>query len=125
MTLEERIWDAFTDLSDEEMADMAERACGVDIFRNVAMDGALEKYHMSMSAFAEMLQEAIDNDDFDMSEEWAIYNDDAGTIESSDDLMDMLADHEDEIVDCIMGDLDLLEELGIEEEDDDYDDDED
>ena len=119
MTLEERIWDAFTDLGDDDMADMAERACGVNIFRIVSMDSALEQYHMSMSKFAGILQEAINSDDFDMDEEWAIYNDDAETIESSDDLMDMLADHEDEIVDAIMGDLDLLEELGIEEEDED------
>lgn len=119
MTLEERIWDAFTDLGDDEMADMAERACGVDIFHIVAIGEALEKYHMSMYTFAKLLQEAINSDDFDMADEWAIYNDDAGTIESSDDLMDMLADHEDEIVDAIMGDLDLLEELGIEEEDED------
>lgn len=123
MTLEERIWDAFTDLSDDEMADMVERACGVDIFRIVNMDSALERYHMTMYTFGELIQEAINFDAFDMSEEWAIYNDGAKTIESSNDLMDMLADHEDEIVDAIMGDLDLLEELGVEEEDDDYDED--
>ena len=123
MTLEERIWDAFTDMSDDDMADMAERACGVDIFRNVNIDSALERYHMSMSKFAEILQDAIDTDEFDIKEEWAIYNDCEETIESSDDLMDLLADHEDEIVDCIMGDLDLMEELGVEEEDDDYDED--
>lgn len=122
MTLEERIWDAFTDLSDDEMADIAERACGVDIFRIVNMDSALERYHMTMYTFGELIQEAINIDEFDMGDEWAIYNDDAGTIESGDDLMYMLADHEDEIVDCIMGDLDLMDELGIEEEDEDDDD---
>lgn len=123
MTLEERIWDAFTDLSDDEMADMAERACGVDIFRIATMGGDfLERHHMSMCDLGKLIAEAVNNGDFTPDEEWAIYNDDAGTIESSDDLMDMLADHEDEIVDCIMGDLDLMDELGIEEEDEDDDD---
>ena len=123
MTLEEKIWDAFTDLGDNEMADMAERACGVEIFRMVSMSEAMGKYNLDLLQFAEMLNAAIDNADFDTNDEWVIYHDFARTIESGNGLMDLLADHEDEIVDAIMEDPDLMEELEIEEDDDDYDND--
>lgn len=115
MEIEEKVWDAFTDLAEWEMADMAERACGWQVFRKKMLDEVLS-WHADKEEKARIIMEAEDGMDFSRNDAWMIYDEDGGVLVSSDDLMELLSDYQDEIVDAIMADDDLMDELGVESE---------
>ena len=113
---EDEIWDKFTDLDDDGMADMAERATGgsLRVFLPKDFDDVMTDCHCTFSQIAEMMEDAVGNDNWvSMGESgaWIVYDDDAGTLKQDFDLMDMLGDWQDDIVNCIMNDEELLSEL--------------
>ncbi len=115
MEIEEKVWDAFTDLNDEAMADMAERATGARVFRKDMLWEVLRGYG-DRAATARIIKEAEEDEGFSEDDEWMYYDDFTGELLSNDDLMELLDAVNWEIVTGIMDDGDLMYELGLESE---------
>lgn len=108
MTREE-IWDAFTDLDEDEMADVAMNAINVRVFKKEDFDDEMLRADMSPTDIAEMIEESLDEFSIFGKDGWVVFDVDAQTIKSDFDLLYMLSDYEDEITDALEEDESLLE----------------
>lgn len=119
MTREE-IWDKFTDLQEDTMADMAERAtAGLFVFRarnfNDEIQTARELNAIDDLTLAIIIEDATNRETFHIDEQslrnWCLLNTDTEEIRTNSDLMELLSEYEDEIVDGIEEDEDLMDEI--------------
>lgn len=119
MTREE-IWDKFTDLPEDTMADMAERAtAGLFVFRarnfNDEIQTARELNAIDDLTLAIMIEDATNRGTFHIDEQslrnWCLLDTDTEEIRTNSDLMELLSEYEDEIVDGIEEDEDLMDEI--------------
>lgn len=119
MTREE-IWDKFTDLPEDTMADMAERAtAGLFVFRarnfNDEIQTARELNAIDDLTLAIIIEDATNRETFHIDEQslrnWCLLNTDTEEIRTNSDLMELLSEYEDEIVDGIEEDEDLMDEI--------------
>lgn len=119
MTREE-IWDKFTDLPEDTMADMAERAtAGLFVFRarnfNDEIQKARELNAIDDLTLAMMIEDATDRGTFHIDEQslrnWCLLDTDTEEIRTNSDLMELLSEYEDDIVDGIEEDEDLMDEI--------------
>ena len=108
MTSEE-LWDAFTDLDEDKMADVAMNAINVRVFKRDDLDDEMLRANMSPTDIAEMIENSLDDFSIFEKEEWIVFDVDAQTIKSDFDLLYMLSDYEDEITDALEEDESLLE----------------
>lgn len=108
MTSEE-LWDAFTDLDEDKMADVAMNAINVRVFKKEDFDDEMRRAKMSPSDIAEMIENSLDDFSIFGGNEWVVFDVDAQTIKSDFDLLYMLSDYEDEITDALEEDESLLE----------------
>lgn len=108
MTSEE-LWDAFTDLDEDKMADVAMNAINVRVFKKEDFDDEMLRANMSPSDIAEMIENSLDDFSIFGGNEWVVFDVDAQTIKSDFDLLYMLSDYEDEITDALEDDESLLE----------------
>lgn len=119
MTREE-IWDKFTDLQEDTMADMAERAtAGLFVFRarnfNDEIQTARELNAIDDLTLAIIIEDATNRGTFHINEQslrnWCLLDTDTEEIRTNNDLMELLSEYEDEIVDGIEEDEDLMDEI--------------
>lgn len=119
MTREE-IWDKFTDLPEDTMTDMAERAtAGLFVFRarnfNDEIQTARELNAIDDLTLAMMIEDATDRGTFHIDEQslrnWCLLDTDTEEIRTNSDLMELLSEYEDDIVDGIEEDEDLMDEI--------------
>lgn len=119
MTREE-IWDKFTDLPEDTMADMAERAtAGLFVFRarnfNDEIQTARELNAIDDLTLAIIIEDATNRGTFHIDEQslrnWCLLDTDTEEIRTNSDLMELLSEYEDEIVDGIEEDEDLMDEI--------------
>ena len=119
MTREE-IWDKFTDLPEDTMADMAERAtAGLFVFRarnfNDEIQTARELNAIDDLTLAIIIEDATNRGTFHIDEQslrnWCLLDTDTEEIRTNSDLMELLSEYEDEIVDGIEEDKDLMDEI--------------
>ena len=119
MTREE-IWDKFTDLPKDTMADMAERATtGLFVFRarnfNDEIQTARELNAIDDLTLAIIIEDATNRGTFHIDEQslrnWCLLDTDTEEIRTNSDLMELLSEYEDEIVDGIEEDEDLMDEI--------------
>ena len=119
MTREE-IWDKLTDLPEDTMADMAERAtAGLFVFRarnfNDEIQTARELNAIDDLTLAIIIEDATNRETFHIDEQslrnWCLLNTDTEEIRTNSDLMELLSEYEDEIVDGIEEDEDLMDEI--------------
>lgn len=119
MTREE-IWDKFTDLPEDTMADIAERAtAGLFVFRarnfNDEIQTARELNAIDDLTLAIIIEDATNRGTFHIDEQslrnWCLLNTDTEEIRTNSDLMELLSEYEDEIVDGIEEDEDLMDEI--------------
>lgn len=119
MTREE-IWDKFTDLPEDTMADMAERAtAGLFVFRarnfNDEIQTARELNTIDDLTLAIIIEDATNRGTFHIDEQslrnWCLLDTDTEEIRTNSDLMELLSEYEDEIVDGIEEDEDLMDEI--------------
>ena len=119
MTREE-IWDKFTDLPEDTMADMAERAtAGLFVFRarnfNDEIQTARELNAIDDLTLTIMIEDATNRGTFHIDEQslrnWCLLDTDTEEIRTNSDLMELLSEYEDEIVDGIEEDEDLMDEI--------------
>lgn len=119
MTREE-IWDKFTDLPEDTMADMAERAtAGLFVFRarnfNDEIQTARELNAIDDLTLAIIIEDATNRGTFHIDEQslrdWCLLDTDTEEIRTKSDLMELLSEYEDEIVDGIEEDEDLMDEI--------------
>lgn len=119
MTREE-IWDKFTDLPEDTMADMAERAtAGLFVFRarnfNNEIQTARELNAIDDLTLAIIIEDATNRGTFHIDEQslrnWCLLDTDTEEIRTNSDLMELLSEYEDEIVDGIEEDEDLIDEI--------------
>lgn len=119
MTREE-IWDKFTDLPEDTMADMAERATtGLFVFRarnfNDEIQTARELNAIDDLTLAIIIEDATNRGIFHINEQslrnWCLLDTDTEEIRTNSDLMELLSEYEDEIVDGIEEDEDLMDEI--------------
>lgn len=119
MTREE-IWDKFTDLPEDTMADMAERAtAGLFVFRarnfNDEIQTARELNAIDDLTLAIIIEDATNRGIFHINEQslrnWCLLDTDTEEIRTNSDLMELLSEYEDEIVDGIEEDEDLMDEI--------------
>lgn len=119
MTREE-IWDKFTDLPEDTMADMAERAtAGLFVFRarnfNDEIQTARELNAIDDLTLAMMIEDATNRGTFHIDEQslrnWCLLDTDTEEIRTNSDLMELLSEYEDDIVDGIEEDEDLMDEI--------------
>lgn len=119
MTREE-IWDKFTDLPEDTMADMAERAtAGLFVFRarnfNDEIQTARELNTIDDLTLAIIIEDATNKGTFHIDEQslrnWCLLDTDTEEIRTNSDLMELLSEYEDEIVDGIEEDEDLMDEI--------------
>lgn len=108
MTSEE-LWDAFTDLDEDKMADVAMNAINVRVFKKEDFDDEMLRANMSPSDIAEMIENSLDDFSIFWGNEWVVFDAYAQTIKSDFDLLYMLSDYEDEITDALEDDESLLE----------------
>lgn len=108
MTREE-LWDAFTDLDEDEMADVAMNAINVRVFKKEDFDDEMLRADMSPTDIAEMIEISLDDFSIFCGNGWIVFDVDAQTIKSDFDLLYMLSDYEDEITDALEEDESLLE----------------
>lgn len=108
MTSEE-LWDAFTDLDEDKMADVAMNAINVRVFKKEDFDDEMRRAKMSPTDIAEMIENSLDDFSIFNGNEWVVFDVDAQTIKSDFDLLYMLSDYEDEITDALEEDESLLE----------------
>lgn len=119
MTREE-IWDKFTDLPEDTMADIAERAtAGLFVFRarnfNDEIQTARELNAIDDLTLAIIIEDATNSGTFHIDEQslrnWCLLDTDTEEIRTNSDLMELLSEYEDEIVDGIEEDEDLMDEI--------------
>lgn len=119
MTREE-IWDKFTDLPEDTMADMAERAtAGLFVFRarnfNDEIQTARELNAIDDLTLAIIIEDATNREIFHIDEQslqnWCLLDTDTEEIRTNSDLMELLSEYEDDIVDGIEEDEDLMDEI--------------
>lgn len=119
MTREE-IWDKFTDLPEDTMADMAERAtAGLFVFRarnfNDEIQTARELNAIDDLTLAIIIEDATNSGTFHIDEpslqNWCLLDTDTEEIRTNSDLMELLSEYEDEIVDGIEEDEDIMDEI--------------
>lgn len=119
MTREE-IWDKFTDLPEDTMADIAERAtAGLFVFRvrnfNDEIQTARELNAIDDLTLAMMIEDATNRGTFHIDEQslrnWCLLDTDTEEIRTNSDLMELLSEYEDDIVDGIEEDEDLMDEI--------------
>lgn len=119
MTREE-IWDKFTDLPEDTMADMAERAtAGLFVFRarnfNDEIQTARELNAIDDLTLAIIIEDATNRGTFHIDEQslrnWCLLDTDTEEIRTNSDLIELLSKYEDEIVDEIEEDEDLMNEI--------------
>lgn len=116
----EEIWDKFTDLPEDTMADMAERAtAGLFVFRarnfNDEIQTARELNTIDDLTLAIIIEDATNRGTFHIDEQslrnWCLLDTDTEEIRTNSDLMELLSEYEDEIVDGIEEDEDLMDEI--------------
>lgn len=117
MEIEEKVWDAFTDLSEEGMANVAEQATGYRVFHKYELGDVLGVYGDKVAA--RIIREAKEEENFSEDDEWMIYDDFHGQLMSNDDLMELLNEFDYDIITGILDDADLMGELGLENEEED------
>ena len=114
------IWDKFTDLPEDTMADMAERAtAGLFVFRarnfNDEIQTARELNAIDDLTLAIIIEDATNRGTFHIDEQslrdWCLLDTDTEEIRTKSDLMELLSEYEDEIVDGIEEDEDLMDEI--------------
>lgn len=119
MTREE-IWDKFTDLPEDTMADIAERAtAGLFVFRarnfNDEIQTVRELNAIDDLTLAMMIEDATNRGTFHIDEQslrnWCLLDTDTEEIRTNNDLMELLSEYEDDIVDGIEEDEDLMDEI--------------
>lgn len=117
MTREE-IWDKFTDLPEDTMADMAERATAYFfVFKVKDFDESIKNAAWALSegykTLVEMVEDGVNLNEFTMGNEeaWCVLDAGSGIIKTDSDLLTMLTEYEDEIVDGIEEDEDLMDEI--------------
>lgn len=117
MTREE-IWDKFTDLPEDTMADMAERATAYFfVFKVKDFDESIKNAAWALSegykTLVEMVEDGVNLNEFTMGDEeaWCVLDARSGIIKTDSDLLTMLTEYEDEIVDGIEEDEDLMDEI--------------
>lgn len=119
MTREE-IWDKFTDLPEDTIADMAERAtAGLFVFRarnfNDEIQTVRELNAIDDLTLAMMIEDATNRGTFHIDEQslqnWCLLDTDTEEIRTNSDLMELLSEYEDDIVDGIEEDEDLMDEI--------------
>lgn len=117
MTREE-IWDKFTDLPEDTMADMAERATAYFfVFKVKDFDESIKNAAWALSegykTLVEMVEDGVNLNEFTMEDEeaWCVLDAGSGIIKTDSDLLTMLTEYEDEIVDGIEEDEDLMDEI--------------
>ena len=119
MTREE-IWDKFTDLPEDTMADMAERAtAGLFVFRarnfNDEIQTVRELNAIDDLTLAMMIEDATNRGTFHIDEQslrnWCLLDTDTEEIRTNSDFMELLSEYEDDIVDGIEEDEDLMDEI--------------
>lgn len=117
MTREE-IWDKFTDLLEDTMADMAERATAYFfVFKVKDFDESIKNAAWALSegykTLVEMVEDGVNLNEFTMGDEeaWCVLDAGSGIIKTDSDLLTMLTEYEDEIVDGIEEDEDLMDEI--------------
>lgn len=117
MTREE-IWDKFTDLPEDTMADMAERATAYFfVFKVKDFDESIKNAAWALSegykTLVEMVEDGVNLNEFTMGDEeaWCVLDAGSGIIKTESDLLTMLTEYEDEIVDGIEEDEDLMDEI--------------
>lgn len=119
MTREE-IWEKFTDLPEDTMADMAERAtAGLFVFRarnfNDEIQTARELNTIDDLTLAIIIEDATNRGTFHIDEQslrnWCLLDTDTEEIRTNSDLIELLSEYEDEIVDGIEEDEDLMDEI--------------
>lgn len=119
MTREE-IWDKFTDLPEDTMADMAERAtAGLFVFKarnfNDEIQTVRELNAIDDLTLAMMIEDATNRGTFHIDEQslqnWCLLDTDTEKIRTNSDLMELLSEYEDDIVDGIEEDEDLMDEI--------------
>lgn len=119
MTREE-IWDKFTDLPENTMADMAERAtAGLFVFRarnfNDEIQTVRELNAIDDLTLAMMIEDATNRGTFHIDEQslrnWCLLDTDTEEIRTNSDLMELLSEYEDDIVDGIEEDEDLMDKI--------------
>lgn len=119
MTREE-IWDKFTGLPEDTMADMAERAtAGLFVFKarnfNDEIQTVRELNAIDDLTLAMMIEDATNRGTFHIDEQslrnWCLLDTDTEEIRTNSDLMELLSEYEDDIVDGIEEDEDLMDEI--------------
>lgn len=117
MTREE-IWDKFTDLPEDTMADMAERATAYFfVFKVKDFDESIKNAAWALSegykTLVEMVEDGVNLNEFTMGDEeaWCVLDAVSDIIKTDSDLLTMLTEYEDEIVDGIEEDEDLMDEI--------------
>lgn len=119
MTREE-IWDKFTDLPEDTMADIAERATAeLFVFRarnfNDEIQTVRELNAIDDLTLAMMIEDATNRGTFHIDEQslrnWCLLDTDTEEIRTNSDLMELLSEYEDDIVDGIEEDEDLMDEI--------------
>lgn len=117
MTREE-IWDKFTDLPEDTMADMTERATAYFfVFKVKDFDESIKNATWALSegykTLVEMVEDGVNLNEFTMGDEeaWCVLDAGSGIIKTDSDLLTMLTEYEDEIVDGIEEDEDLMDEI--------------
>ena len=117
MTREE-IWDKFTDLPEDTMADMAERATAYFfVFKVKDFDESIKNAAWALSegykTLVEMVEDGVNLNEFTMGDEeaWCVLDAGSGIIKTDSDLLSMLEEYENEIVTGICEDEDLLAQL--------------
>lgn len=108
MTREE-LWDAFTDLDEDKMADVAMNAINVRVFKKEDFDDEMRRANMSPTGIAVMTEESLGDFSIFGGNEWVVFDMNVQTIKSNFDLLYMLSDYEDEITDALEDDESLLE----------------
>lgn len=117
MTREE-IWDKFTDLPEDTMADMAERATAYFfVFKVKDFDESIKNAAWALSegykTLVEMVEDGVNLNEFTMGDEeaWCVLDAVSDIIKTDSDLLTMLTEYEDEIVDGIEENEDLMDEI--------------
>ena len=107
MTREE-LWDAFTDLDEDKMADVAMNATNVRVFKLDDFDDEMRRADMSPTDIVVMIEDSPEFSIFKKGE-WIVFDVDKQIIESNLNLLYLLSYYQDEITDALEEDESLLE----------------
>lgn len=115
---EDKVWNRFIRLKEEEMADMAERATAYFfVFKVKDFDESIKNAAWALSegykTLVEMVEDGVNLNEFTMGDEeaWCVLDAGSGVIKTDSDLLSMLTEYENEIVTGICEDDDLAAEL--------------